>query len=33
MRLNWYFNKQFNVIQYLQRVFWKNAFLPIRHTI
>ena len=32
MKLNWFFNKQYEVLQYLQRVFWKHAFSKAKHT-
>jgi hypothetical protein len=32
MKLNWFFNKQYEVLQYLQRVFWKHAFAKAKHT-
>jgi hypothetical protein len=32
MKLNWLFSKQYEIMQYLQRVFGKNAFIQSKHT-
>jgi len=28
-KLNWYFNKQYDVLKYLQKIFWKTAFTKV----
>ncbi len=32
LKLNWFFNKQYEVLLYLQKIFWKHAFSKAKHT-